>query len=1443
MTAENLDVFDLNLNSNAAIEASAGTGKTYTIGSLVIRYILGDMPDGDKFSSKYRQNRFLDIKNFLIVTFTKAAAADLKRKILERIVQTRELFELMMLSGNAECLDGTADEFVQRLAKKYLDEDGAPKSNLRDAIKLLKNAERDIDLSAISTIHSFCQKILKISAFESKLMFRFDFLDSVAQISKTKLCDALRKMFYESGDSLALKNKDLNAKLFNDLLGKNDSSVKKFLSLVNDLYTEQSGTVVPLSNDSLEPDYEDLKKQDAWKRLVEDTYAVLNSQELLGEYKGQDISEFDKKLDDLLLLTRPKEMKKKQEEWLAYSEKFGDESISDEDFIPNFKKPISARGFKLYYHVEKSKTDNIFGFINSRVRNLVSVAGIDKSFLENFDFRSILARIVGGLNLGSINASKWIFKLAAEVVNALKEWKSLNNLLSFDDLIIKLKDALDESKPNNKVSAALLKNRIRELYPVAFIDEFQDTDENQWSLFSSIYDDASKDDGCNIYIIGDPKQAIYRFRNADIYTYFDAKKSVSGERNLATNYRSTPKVVNSVNKLFMANPEHPGKSFGAEGDITFSEVGSVSKNDKSIIDSDGNILPPVSFFSTASNEDASIKISTKVKLAKACARQVKLFASRYFFESTQKPIRYGDCAVLVQSKSEAASVRKALNNLNIKSIYLSDDSNVYSSPQITSFMKKFMAAVINNADYASVKRLLLDPLNCMPLKDIDNVFGNAKLFSDFSTVLCECLGYWKKNNFVRALYAYAFSKDLWNGNDLFARLSIAEGGDRHVTDLCHLAECLQCEMRSSSSVFDLYQRFDDLVESASQNALDEESTKARLSSCGEYVKIITMHKSKGLEYPIVLMPFVLLGPSNKRDFSGLSTVVHETSAADSGEKKRKRYVMGTEKSRREEEVRKLSDEEDQNELTRLLYVAVTRAKFHNWYGICPPDSGYIADKSVMVSLFCHQFDCSLKNADNAAVIEQLKLIPTHFKTTVETTVNKQPQQKPSLALLAWNAYLDRLGRDNFHEFEFTNDELLTKSEYNTGKEHETSAVTEESYGVSEFKGNIDWDWGVTSFSKLIKLSSDNSANRQKQLQQTESEDPLKISDEPNADTEQQIEPDKEFSRFTFPRGPKPGDFLHNLMERMKFQPEEFCSENASAMSNQSDRISWYQNIGSDNGRSLLEALSKIAEESFFAGSKTLNKWIDPEKGLPVLGNWFSEVVNTPIPVSKDFDRKCVRLRDVNDFERLSEVKFSFSLGKLQAEEINELLMEVAAKNQWVNLSNNKEKNSLNFPQIQGYLTGFIDLLFRHNGKFYLVDYKSNILHKEYKDFCKSDAFSRENMENEIVEHRYDFQYAVYCVAIYRYLKSRHRGPEEFCFSKVFGGIAYLFLRGMNDVDENSLPKSSHETGLSDIDVPGVFDVRLPCGWGGKYDDGTEDAFIKRLAAIFEKSSASEGTQS
>ena len=191
-TLKQFRIEDVDLERSAVLEASAGTGKTYSLTGMVVRLLIGHkcIP--------------LDIENILLVTFTDAAASDLRRKVLEKIQSVRETFELALLLesdnlSNVVNLDDFACTLLESLfdgkKKNFTSE---IKSNLNKWINLLKIAENKIDKASISTIHSFCQNMLKRNAFESGVLFKNKFVDDENDIIHQALFKEIRKEFYRS---------------------------------------------------------------------------------------------------------------------------------------------------------------------------------------------------------------------------------------------------------------------------------------------------------------------------------------------------------------------------------------------------------------------------------------------------------------------------------------------------------------------------------------------------------------------------------------------------------------------------------------------------------------------------------------------------------------------------------------------------------------------------------------------------------------------------------------------------------------------------------------------------------------------------------------------------------------------------------------------------------------------------------------------------------------------------------------------------------------------------------------------------------------------------------------------------------------------------------------------------------------------------------------------
>ena len=497
----------VDLAKPAVLEASAGTGKTYSLTGLVIRLLIGHkcLP--------------LDLEHILLVTFTEAATADLRRKVLEKIISVREAFELSMLLESADLQSiSSVDPFALILLRELFDSKNGKfteeiKSCLNDWINSLKIAERKIDKATISTIHSFCQNMLKRNAFESGVLFKNKFIDSEDELNTEALVAATRNEFYKKNLG------PLDILVWQNLISptRQDQILREF---------ENADRIVP-----------DISEYSAdFKLALEKLRAAVKFYFL--PYKNMLPADFDSTVDSL-----------------------------DQQELKNICKDLNC-------HLAMKKSLKLSAVARDKTRNVTAFLlqvdpKIDLSLIEQKTVKtqpdytnSLEIPLAEGLaeytKYEQSLLTLWFVNHFGEASKIKGYLKKLKNQMSFDDLITNLRDSLDESL--HGTNALLLASRIRDIYPVAMIDEFQDTDKRQFDIFSSIYmkgPSLYNIDGypCSIFLIGDPKQSIYRFRNADINTYFSARerneqKCGGAYYNMDINFRSTPECVRSVNEFF-----------------------------------------------------------------------------------------------------------------------------------------------------------------------------------------------------------------------------------------------------------------------------------------------------------------------------------------------------------------------------------------------------------------------------------------------------------------------------------------------------------------------------------------------------------------------------------------------------------------------------------------------------------------------------------------------------------------------------------------------------------------------------------------------------------------------------------------------------------------------------------------------------------------------------
>ena len=475
-----LNAFTFPLHGSRLIEASAGTGKTYTIANLYLRIILGHGDDNS------RHNEPLSVDKILVVTFTEAATGELRDRIRARIHEARMAF----IEGASK------DPDISRLLTEQDDH--------KYCAGLLLIAEQQMDEAAIFTIHGFCQRMLKQHAFESGTLFSSELITDIEQLLQTSVADYWRKNLYQLDKPMATLVRDqwqTPAELLSDVRG--------WLGLCS---LQVEGKNLP---DSLQEFQQQaltpwLELKEAWRQDYQNIAEQLESCGLKGRCKPLGrlklMSEFVQ--SDLIMPNLNKD---------------GWEIYSSEILQKNLKKGCSLPEHPIF----------------ARIDEVLTNYPTPEEALRGTVLRDALLFI-----------REQLFRL-----------KSARHQLSFDDLLGNLARAL------NNDQTGMLAEAIREQYRIAMIDEFQDTDPLQYDIFRKIYIE-TEDNQAGLFMIGDPKQAIYAFRGADIFTYMQARQQVNAHYNLDTNWRSTAGMVESVNAVF----EHASKPFIYDDDIPFDAV-------------------------------------------------------------------------------------------------------------------------------------------------------------------------------------------------------------------------------------------------------------------------------------------------------------------------------------------------------------------------------------------------------------------------------------------------------------------------------------------------------------------------------------------------------------------------------------------------------------------------------------------------------------------------------------------------------------------------------------------------------------------------------------------------------------------------------------------------------------------------------------------------------
>lgn len=1672
-----LEIMKFKMGQPSLIEASAGTGKTYTITNLVLRALLG------LGNTDTALERPLQIDELLVVTFTNAATSDLRKRIYERIRKARmclEEFEACVVSLAKDSSDMSelkvkmADELglnhtqaasankAQKKSRKKrstqeseaialltkgdlgLDEldEYEPLTDLpsllsyeqlknllvrvdlkrvfemlklseldeavirellerqnvsmSEAILILARAERKINNAAICTIHSFCNNILtKMYALESGEAFDTELKTDLSYEINEAFLQMWRRLFYKKDSSYLLLHtlgitdpidmeQHINAlkavqlpsekqgffgfqlESFDSLLSKYECKIsnkdprafeEQFVEFIHDLS-------INVGELNLEK-YEYLKKllaaikQEDFERI----YSI-KEHNLTITYRDAGVKIRKNAIPNLDAFNRIYKLRSAIEQRISElkeSTKIDNNKVGagviTKDLATDYSLGALINDFFKEVNIASAKKDDFFlklpAKLNVQIAQQLQGLNDQLKVFKSKWWEYVINDVYG-------DSYKFLVRtLAAIALNREFERKCRElNVMGADDVLRRLDFALNNRGDHGKRLAKLIRAR----YPLAMIDEFQDTDPVQFNIFKSIYlNDEALEDHAYCYLIGDPKQAIYAFRGSDINSYLKAKNIIKklthnqGLYTLDTNYRSSPDVVDGCNAIFSTKLKKSNDNPFDESEIPFEEVSSgvalnlkskltkaqqkkVQKREFTIKDFDKYLSSEqaphgslgnagLKFEGNANNYvvDLGDELFTSIskldeQYSRVCALLVKkLLKDGYIIKDGHEiKVKSSDIAILVSNVNQNNRIQSELSALQIPSVYYSDNSSVlvktvgsnkyYEDCSVIEASDEamdllyLMDAMCNYNKRPQVNRLLASQLLGLEADEYRLMITNNGLV-DEAMCLFSCAQVWREYGFMPAFFKWA------NEHRVCNRLLAKQGGERRYTNYCHICEIIQTVHQKDAGIETQMHWFLDLIKRDS-SMFESDFKRKRLESEQEQIKILTIHKSKGLEFPIVLMPFLW---GFKQANSGVDTYFN--SAQYYSDKVGK--VVQDFKPLRDidyplEPTKKNSPlghttpaeinlTESKREATRLLYVALTRARYANFIFV-----GNYKGKSKPFALPTMHSNHENLGQEQASgcftflsepLIEAVKQYPDCFTIVSATKVCADAKNEQE----ALNTTQDPQGDQNLDSLEseamaraLSSKDLLTDGDKQSTHIRKNPCASVEPLAISfTYQDAISSHFNIYSYTRLVNQTISYNLRYLGDLDDSQEDDALSKDEHDSALLASSLNPHQgnneeityaipecielgessiydvdtstcaymqnayeqrcyidvedaiasKNNRFVeegflpmplpmahfFPRGKKTGEFIHRILSKIDIEKLR--------------QKGWQEYLGNEifarmNYEHQLERwTSRIAREDI------------ANQGEVDMALWFNDILEAPVLVGK---YHCLALSDLQPYSYEHEMQFWLSGGEVKTDVLDQICKDVAS-----DIIKDKTKldkvldNLVLAPQeLSGFANGSIDLCCRFDlntrlnlryrkdlfdclattkklalqqadprawqssqgqdqgillnnsegadVKYYVIDYKTNALTKRIKGVISIEEYDEyfgwedqyqcyeyEHLVDSIYEHRYDVQFILYTLALYRHLKRRFAVPInttyeelEAFYNKNIGGVIYLFVRGM-----------------------------------------------------------------
>jgi exodeoxyribonuclease V beta subunit len=1166
------------------VEASAGTGKTYNIQNVYLRLVL----------------QGLSVQQILVVTFTKAATAELRQRLRSVLADCRN----QLLQPSPTCEPRLADALAQARASNPDDE------ALRRTIHL---ALMDFDAAAIFTIHGFCKRVLERYAFECGHDPDAELMVEQRRIVLETCQDWWRQNAYSAALPILpfAKLSDLVELVLErsrhpdaDLVAPPPMPPGAFGELINTckVFSKQFGQ-------------------------LRGTFSWTSSANFTAGKNGPPIDASP--VFDVVHLHAPS-----FRNWLA--------AQSPTDASP------SAAAFATVLQA---------AFGTPASGDAKPFAGAVREVAND-----------GEKHLRLSHQAPVVDALAADARQRVRDRAAL----TYDAMLLNVREVLRDADAGPRLKAVL-----RDEFKAALIDEFQDTDPVQYGIFSAIFADGQSPPPPLLYV-GDPKQAIYGFRSGDVFTYLDARRAVDMAQaySLGTNYRSEPHLVAAVNELF--GDASPGSTF-ANSDIPYPGdllANPAAKDDKILYVRGVPDDKPLKLWSIPSEKSAAIDCPAALdaydRVAQECAALFDDDSLRFGSGAKARRVRPGDVAVLVVAHQEAEMAQRALLALGINAVRQSN-GNVFQTDEAAQ-IALVLRAMVAPTDGKSVRgALCADLLPCaldrvaafnadsaVPPADADD--ASSRSFEEWIDLFRSAGQTWRERSFIEAFNAFA------DRVGLRVHLLGLPDGNRRLANVLHLAEELHHAAREQHlSPEALIRWFADQQDAERRDEADEtDSAKTRIAQDDDAVQIMTIFKSKGLEFPIVFMPSLWRRAAKSSSSKSKMLKYH-----DNG-----RLVQDIDTAN--PVGKRAAEAESHQENVRLAYVALTRAV----------NRTYLVElQSAKLSPASHALSHLLaawrkRRADNPSA-------PSHVEASAPP-----PEFEP----VKWN-----------------------------GPVRPDPATL-----ASLPPPNVEKSRGHASFSSLAPHGSAHNASPRD----------VDAADAPPAADDEPSSPPPPI--FAIPGGAKLGSCWHEVFEHADF----------TASAEEIDRL-------------VDETLDRYNLCKAPADELPDHVNLERTQRRNAVRQMVRDVIHAPLRSDSD----AFSLRDVPLSARKSELEFQFSLHRDAGHRVGDLadilnrhwrsegrdeafIRDLAAKERAIP---------------RGFMTGFIDLVFQRNGRFYVVDWKSNQLNRD------PSGFEKDGLAAEMRAKSYYLQYLIYLVALHGFLASR---LADYDYDRHVGGAFYLFLRGI-----------------------------------------------------------------